>query len=162
MVPPSSSTATSTARRAVPSVRPNHEANRRRPPLSVVPPRRGRSLARRALRYLPAAVVVSSLLAVVVGQALLANGQVAMTGVNQQVAQAQTAHRTDELRVAMLETPSLIVGAATKGGMVHPSVITQLPYVPLSTPIATPKVTPAASTPTSSTATTASTAAPGQ
>jgi hypothetical protein len=89
-------------------------------------------------------MIVASLLAVVAGQALLANGQVRMAGITQQLTVEQGVHRSQELSVSQLETPSRIVGAATgQLHMVHPNHVIQLPYVPLTTPLATPTVTPA-------------------
>jgi hypothetical protein len=94
------------------------------------------------------------LLAVVVAQALLANGQVRLSTLQHQLSLEQSAHREAELAVAQLETPSRIVGSATSHGMVHPNV-TELPYVSLSVPLPTPKVTPGPGT-SASTATSTS------
>jgi hypothetical protein len=93
-------------------------------------------------------MVVAALLAVVVGQALLANGQVKLAALQQQLKQEQSAHRQAELRVAKRETPPRIVAYATgKLGLVKPPGVTQLPYVSLSVPLPTPKVTPAPAAP---------------
>jgi hypothetical protein len=92
-------------------------------------------------------MVVGALLAVVIGQAILANGQVRLSGLDQQLQTAQAQHRLNELSVSKLETPSRIVGyAAGDLQMVHPSHVTQLPYVSLTTPLPTPVVTPAPAT----------------
>ena len=120
----------------------------KRPPLRVVPHRRRRpdGARSRIVTYLPAIMVVVALLVVVVGQAILANGQVRMTGLDQQLQVAQARHSAQEESVSKLETPARIVGDATaKGKMTRPSHVTQLPYVPLNIPIATPNVTPAPS-----------------
>jgi type II secretory pathway pseudopilin PulG len=101
-------------------------------------------------------IVVASLLAVVVAQALLANGQVRLSSLQHQLSLEQSAHREAELAVEQLETPARIVGSATSQGMVHPAV-TELPYVSLSVPLPTPKVTAA---PTTSASTTTSTSTP--
>ena len=91
-------------------------------------------------------MVVVALLIVVGGQAMLANGQVRMARVDQQLQLAQSQHRQRVLAAAKKETPSRIVGAATAQlHMVHPSHVTQLPYVSLKTPLPTPNVTPASS-----------------
>jgi hypothetical protein len=90
-------------------------------------------------------MVVLALLVVVAGQAILADGQVRMTGLDQQLQAAQARHSAQEERVAKLETPSRIVSDATANGkMTRPSHVTQLPYVPLNIPLATPNVTPVA------------------
>ncbi len=106
-------------------------------------------------------MVVGALLAVVIAQALLANGQVRLASVDKALQTEQGVHRQAELLVAMAETPPRIVGAATSHGMVR-ATITELPYLSLTTPIATPKVTaaPIASTSTGSTATGSTSNAP--
>jgi hypothetical protein len=79
-------------------------------------------------------MVVSALLAVVVGQAFLANGQVKLAGLQHDLSVEQSAHRQAELAVAKLETPTRIVAdATTQLHMVDASVI-ELPYVSLSVP----------------------------
>jgi hypothetical protein len=96
-----------------------------------------------------ASMVVLSLLAVVLGQALLANGQVRLTTIEQQLATAQGLHRQEELQVAGLETPSRVISVALSTlHLVHPSGVEQLPYVPLTVPIPAPAITPPATTPT--------------
>jgi Tfp pilus assembly protein PilX len=115
------------------------------------------------LSVVSVSMVVAALLAVVVAQAFLANGQVRLSTLQHDLALEQSSHRQAELAVAELETPSRIVGAATSSlHMVHPSV-TELPYVSLTTPLPTPNVTAApVTTPTTSpTASTASTASTG-
>ncbi len=59
----------------------------------------------------------------------------------------QGAHRLAEMAVAKLETPTRIVAAATRGGLVAESSVIELPYVSLSVPLPTPKVTPAPAPP---------------
>jgi hypothetical protein len=104
-------------------------------------------------------MVVGSLLVVVVGQAMLANGQVRMAAIQHQLGLEQAANRQNEIAVQELEMPSRIVAAAQNLlHMVHPSTVTELPYVSLTTPLPTPKITAApAPSATSSTSTTAST-----
>jgi len=116
----------------------------KRPPLHLVPRRRPGGARRRITTYLPAIMVVLALLMVVAGQAILADGQVRMAGLEQQLAAAQARHSAQVEIVSKLETPSRIVKDATaNGNMTRPSHVTQLPYVPLNTPLATPNVTPA-------------------
>jgi cell division protein FtsL len=138
---------TNTATRRVASSRVAADPSRhssRRPPLHVVPSRRRAGVRSRIVRYLPAIMVVLALLVVVVGQAILADGQVRMTGLEQQLQAAQAQHSAQEQKVSNLETPSRIVRDATANGkMTVPSHVTQLPYVPLNIPLATPNVTPA-------------------
>jgi hypothetical protein len=108
---------------------------------------------------LSVAMVVGSLLVVVVGHAVLANGQVRMAGIEHKLTLEQSVHHQIELQVAQGQTPSRIVSAALgQAHMVHPASVITLPYVSLTTPLPTPTVTPipapATTTPTTSTATT--------
>jgi hypothetical protein len=88
-------------------------------------------------------MVVAALLAVVVGQALLANGQVKLSALHDELTMEQSSHSQAELAVAQLEAPPRIVAAATRAGLVAQSNVIELPYVSLSVPLPTPKVTPA-------------------
>jgi|HubBroStandDraft_6_1064221.scaffolds.fasta_scaffold1818201_1 hypothetical protein len=88
-------------------------------------------------------LVVGALLAVVVGQALLANGQVRLSALQHTLSLEQAAHRQHELTVAQLETPARIVAAATNQLHMAHDPATQLPYVKLTVPLQTPTVTPA-------------------
>jgi hypothetical protein len=101
------------------------------------------------LTMLAAAMVVISLMTVVVGQAMLANGQIRLTAVETKLAAEQAQHRQLELADQKLETPSRILGEAVVPplSLVQAGQPTQLPYVSLSTPLATPNVLPA-TTPT--------------
>jgi hypothetical protein len=92
-------------------------------------------------------MVVVALLAVVVGQAVLANGQVKMAGLQQELSVEQSAHRQAELAVAKLETPTRIVADATTELHMNAASPIELPYVSLSVPLPTPKVTPAPAPP---------------
>jgi hypothetical protein len=141
----------------------------RRAPLRLIP---GRSLSRTRQRRAPVgrsrlltivaiSFVVAALLAVVVGQALLANGQVRLSSVQHELALEQSAHRQSELAVAQLETPSRIVAAASgQLHMVRPPAIVELPYVSLSVPLPTPKVTAAPAVPATTTTVPAASTAP--
>jgi hypothetical protein len=145
--------------RRVATSRPESDPGRgssRRAPLQVVRSRRGERAGNRLVKYLPVLMVVVALLIVVGGQAMLANGQVRMARIDQRLQVAQSEHRQQMLDVTKKETPSRIVGAATAQlHMVHPSHVTQLPYVSLRTPLPTPTVT--AGTTTATTATSATT-----
>ena len=61
-------------------------------------------------------MVVVALLAVVVGQALLANGQVKLSALQHELTLEQSTHSLAEYAVAQLETPTRIVAAATRAG----------------------------------------------
>jgi hypothetical protein len=102
---------------------------------------------RRVLNIASVSIVVAALLAVVVAQAFLANGQVRLSSLQHELSLEQSAHRQAELAVSTLETPPRIVSAAASLGMVHPASVVELPYVSLSVPLPTPKVTPAPAAP---------------
>jgi hypothetical protein len=149
--------------RQVATARPDDDPGRspsRRAPLEVVPSRRRDRARSRLVKYLPVAMVVVALLIVVGGQAMLANGQVRMSRLDQQLQIAQSEHRQQELNVTKLETPSRIVGSATgQLHMVHPGHVTQLPSVSLQKPLPAPNVTPGATTATTTTPATTATPA---
>jgi hypothetical protein len=150
----SAEAATATPRRAG---RDTGAPSTRRAPLRVVPSRTrsrrgirgGRTGAGqgRVLTILSISIVVAALLAAVVGQALLANGQVKLSALHQELTMEQAAHSRNELSVAQLETPSRIVAAATSEDHLVSATQTELPYVSLSVPLPTPKVTPAPAPP---------------
>jgi hypothetical protein len=153
MAPPSTSTATA---RKVSTSHTAHESGRRssRPPLRVVPARRPGKRGNRWLSMAAATLVVLSLLVVVVGQAMLANGQVRLSAVEQKLATEQGVHRQAESQVAGMETPSKIISKSLSTlHLVRPTGVVQLPYVSLTTPLATPNVTPATATPSTPPAT---------
>jgi hypothetical protein len=171
MAPPSAAT-------AAPARRVGRRADAptpRRAPLRLIPGRSGRSGPSgsrtrqsgapvdrsRLLNIVAISLVVAALLAVVVGQALLANGQVRLSSLQHELSLEQSAHRQSELAVAQLETPSRIVAAASgQLHMVRPANIVELPYVSLSVPLPTPKVTAAPPVPTTTTTVPAASTAP--
>ncbi len=154
MAPPSAATAGAPARReghwwsrsAADGAGDRGARPSRRPGLEVVPrseARRRRIRRGRLIDIVAVCLVLSALLAVVIGQAMLANGQVRLAGLQQELALEQASHRQQELTVAELETPARIVAAASvQLHMIHQPVV-ELPYVSLSTPLPTPKVAPA-------------------
>ncbi|HEX4081644.1 MAG TPA: hypothetical protein VHX40_01680 [Acidimicrobiales bacterium] len=102
------------------------------------------------------AMIGASLLSVVVGHALLAQGQVRLSAVQSALSAEQAAHRQAVIAAAKLETPSRIVAKAHQQGMAPPAQTNQLPRVPLTTPLSTPNVAPATTTTPSSSRTTSS------
>jgi len=106
--------------------------------------------------------VLASLLAVVIGHAMLAQDQVRISSAQAALSAEQNLHRQEVLSVARLETPSRISAEAQNQFHLAPDHVSQLPSVPLSTPLATPKVAaaPVASTPTTTVPTTAATTVP--
>jgi hypothetical protein len=104
-------------------------------------------------------LVVGSLLAVVGGHSMLAQGQVRLGGAQTEVSAEQAIHRQLLAAVAKAENPAQIIAEAKKLNLVRPSYVRQLAAVPLNTPIGQ-----AGTTPTSAPATSgaSSTAAAGQ
>jgi hypothetical protein len=102
-----------------------------RAPLRVVEstPRRRRQ---RILRAAGLLVLLSSLLAVVFGHAMLAQEQIRLTNAQAQLSAEQAVHHQVLAAVAGAETPSRIVAAAEALHMVAPSTVQQLPWVPLT------------------------------
>jgi hypothetical protein len=165
MPPPSAAT-------AAPARRVGRRADAPTPrpaPFRLIPGRSGSRIRQRRapvdrsrlLNIVAISLVVAALLAVVVGQALLANGQVRLSSLQHELSLEQSAHRQSELAVAQLETPSRIVAAASgQLHMVRPANIVELPYVSLSVPLPTPKVTAAPPVPTTTTTVPAASTAP--
>jgi hypothetical protein len=109
------------------------------------------------LRAVSAALVVGSLLAVVVGHSILAQRQVRLTSAQNQVLSEQAIHRQLLATVAEAENPAQIIAEAKKLNLLTPSSVTQLPAVPLTTPIGQATTTPTTtSTGTASSGTTSS------
>src|SRR5580698_7961360 len=134
--PPATATATARHARAATAGAAPRRAGRgteapstRRAPLRVVPTRSrrgirgGRAAAGRGrlLTVVSGSLVVAALLAVVVGQALLANGQVRLWALQHELTMEQASHSLPESTVAQLGAPARIVAAATKGGLVAES-----------------------------------------
>lgn len=113
----------------------------RRGPLRVVErlPRRRRI----RLSAISIALVVLSLLVVVVGHAMVAEGQVRLANVQSALSAEQALHRQEVTAVAALENPSRIVADARQQlHMVSAGQVQQLPYVSLATPLPAPHVAP--------------------
>ncbi len=125
--------ATSAARRATaaPQARPGN----RRPPLRIFEPepRRTsrRSRSRRFHIWLAVALVAGSLLAVVVGDALVAQGQVRLASIQLKISAAEATQKAMRVEVAQLAAPNRIVVVATANGLTPPAKIIDVPQVPL-------------------------------
>lgn len=123
--------------RATPHQRP---AFQERPELRVVPRRR-----REPRKWLAPAVagafVACSLLAVVVGHAELARGQVRLASIEASLTAAQTTHRQEALSVANLENPSRIVSEAENELHMLPAAqVQQVSHVSLTAPLPALKI----------------------
>ncbi len=91
--------------------------------------------------WLSALLVVGSLLAVVIGDALLAEGQVRLSSVQDRVAAASAAEKALQASVAEKAAPPVVVGQAEGEGLVAPTQVVYLPRVPLDVPLPAPRTT---------------------
>ncbi len=92
--------------------------------------------------WLSGLLIVGSLLAVVVGDALLAAGQVRLSAVQAQVASAVAAEKSLQVSDAQKAAPPVVVGQAEAQGLVAPTQVVYLPRVPLDVPLPVPQTTP--------------------
>jgi hypothetical protein len=142
MAPP-----TSVAPRLPSKAAPRPEPSRpRRPPLRILePPRRRRRTSpsvRRWTVWISAALVVGSLLAVVVGDAVVSEGQVRLTATQSQLAAAAFTQKGLQVSVAEKAAPPVVVAQAKKAGLTAPPVVVTLPHVPLNVPLPVPQTAP--------------------
>ena len=98
--------------------------------------------------------MVASLLAVVVGDAMVAQGQVRMADTQTAIAAAQASQKSMQVEVAELAAPDRVVaeGLAERPG--RTGSVGDLPYVPLDVPLPAPHDAPpgpAATSPTTGT-----------
>jgi hypothetical protein len=135
---------TASARRAAPRRSTSAAPAHRRTLRSV--PGVTRSKGRRRATTVAAVTLFSlSLLAVVVGNALLAQGQLRIGSISSKLTQEQAVNRQTVLNVAALETPARIEQAASGLHLVQPVQVLQLPSVPLDVELPPIKVAPAGS-----------------
>jgi hypothetical protein len=146
MAPPSSAA----ARRAVaPDSRrgtaPDPRPSPRRPPLRILSPatRTQRRRGNRMLMLVSAVLVVGSLMAVVIGDDIVAQDQVSLSSAQQQVTALTNTHRELQIAVSVQQAPQAVVKTAEgQLGMVPPGQITDLPEVSLATPLPVPQTAP--------------------
>ncbi len=90
-------------------------------------------------------LVVGSLLAVVVGDAVVAQGQIRLTNTEQAITTATATEKAEQVAVAGMAAPPVVVRAAERLGLVAPASIVDLPAVPLKVPLPAPDTTPTSS-----------------
>jgi hypothetical protein len=138
--------ANAAARRAPSRPVPRPDARPSRPPLRVVGPvpRRSSSPRRapRARIWISALLVVGSLLTVVVGDALVTEGQVRLSTAQDQLASAVATQKAAQVEVAEKAAPPVVVAQAKAQGLVAPNMVVYLPEVPLDVPLPTPQTAP--------------------
>jgi hypothetical protein len=156
-----------TARRAIVRAAPRPASPR--PPLQVFEPTPRPKPARRSVRrptmWVAGLLVVGSLLAVVVGDAMISDGQVRLTATQGQIAAATTAQKALQVNVASIAAPPVVVSQAESAGMVAPAQVVYLPRVPLNVPLPVPQLTaqpPSTSTALPTTVSASTTATAGQ
>ena len=115
---------------------------RARPPIRLfeASPRRRRRTHRLARPELWAGgvLVVGSLLAVVVGDAVVAQGQIRLTETQQAITSATATEKAAQVAVAGMASPPVVVRTAEQLGLVAPTSIVDLPAVPLDVPLPAP------------------------
>ncbi len=144
MAPPADAAARRSAARAEPRATPGPS---RRPPLRLfeAAPRRrpGTRRLRRSTKWLAALLIVGSLVAVVVGDTLMAEGQVRLSATQQQLAAAVAVQKAAQVAVAEKAAPPVVVSQAEAQGLVEPTQVVYLPHVPLDVPLPVPVTSPA-------------------
>jgi hypothetical protein len=87
-------------------------------------------------------LVVASLLVVVAGDSLVAEGQVRLSTMRSQVAAAEGAQKAAQVEVAEKAAPPVVVAQAKTQGLVAPQMVVYLPQVPLNVPLPVPQTAP--------------------
>jgi hypothetical protein len=158
-----------TARRGAVRPAPRPASTPSRPPLQVFEPAPRPKPTRRSVRrptvWVAGLLVVGSLLAVVVGDAMISQGQVRLTATQGEIAAATTAQKALQVEVASIAAPPVVVSQAESAGLVAPTQVVYLPRVPLNVPLPVPQLTaqpPTSSAPPPTAATASTTATAGQ
>jgi hypothetical protein len=92
--------------------------------------------------WVSVALVVGSLLTVVVGDALVTDGQVRLSTAQGELAAARVVQKSDQVAVAEKAAPPVVVAQAKSQGLIAPSTVVYLPQVPLDVPLPTPVTSP--------------------
>jgi hypothetical protein len=92
--------------------------------------------------WLSAVLVIGSLLVVVVGDALLTQGQVHLAAEQNALANAVTTQKSRQVAVAEKAAPPVVVAQAKSQGLIAPNTIGYLPEVPLNVPLPVPQTAP--------------------
>jgi hypothetical protein len=92
--------------------------------------------------WLSALLVIGSLLAVVAGDTMMAEGQVRLSSTQQALAAATVIEKQDQVAVAQKAAPPVVVRQAESQGLVVPTQVVYLPQVPLSVPLPVPQTAP--------------------
>lgn len=87
-------------------------------------------------------LVVGSLLTVVVGDALVTEGQVRLSSEQGQLAAALSTQKSLQVEVAEKSAPPVVVSQAESQGLIAPTTVDYLPQVPLNVPLPPPQTAP--------------------
>jgi hypothetical protein len=102
--------------------------------------------------WLSGLLIVGSLLAVVVGDAFVTQGQVRLSTTQRALAAAVATQKTLQVAVAWKAAPPVVVSQARSQGLVAADQVVDLPQVPLNVPLPPPTIV-ASSVPSSPSAT---------
>lgn len=148
---------TATARRAPARQTPRQAPSApRRPPLRLFEPaprrRPGTRSVQRSTMWMSGLLIVGSLLAVVVGDAFVTQGQVRLSTTQRALIAAQATQKSLQVAVAWKAAPPVVVSQAKNEGLVAATQVVYLPQVPLDVPLPPPQIVPS-SVPASATTT---------
>ncbi len=148
MAPPAGTAARRSAARTAPRGAPS---GLRRPQLRIFEPaprsRSGSRVLRRSSVWLSGLLVVGSLVGVVLGDAMVTEGQVRLTNTQSQLSAAVAVQKSLQVAVAEKAAPPVVVSQAESQGLVAPSQVVDLPQVPLNVPLPVPNTGPAPASP---------------
>jgi hypothetical protein len=136
-------TTTATTARRTPAPRRAPATTRQRKPRLRIVASKGAASRRRVPEIVAISLLCVTLLAIVVGHSMLAQGQLRIGKVSAQLTQERAINRVTVLNVAALETPARIAQAAGALHLVQPSQVLQLPSVGLDKPLPGVRITPA-------------------
>jgi hypothetical protein len=92
--------------------------------------------------WLSGLLIVGSLLAVVVGDALLTQGQVRLSTTQRALVSAEATQKSLQIAMAQKAAPPVVVSQAKTQGLVAASQVVYLPQVPLDVPLPPPRIVP--------------------
>lgn len=121
-------------------------ATPRRPPLRLFEPaprrRPGTRSVRRSTMWLSGLLIAGSLLAVVIGDAFVTQGQVRLSTTQRALVAAQATQKSLQVAVAWKAAPPVVVSQAKSEGLVAATQVVYLPQVPLDVPLPPPQIVP--------------------
>jgi hypothetical protein len=103
--------------------------------------------------WLSGLLIAASLLAVVVGDALLTQGQVRLATTQRALVAAQGTQKTLQTALAQKAAPPVVVAHSKSQGLVAASQVVNLPQVPLNVPLPPPRLVPTSPHPAASSTT---------